>query len=69
MKEDIKALDTMRDALLTNHDNIIAGKDLKQSSTVIANANALSNVVTTKFKILKAQESNTKALNKLKEEI
>lgn len=68
MKEDIKALDTMRDALLTNHDNIIAGKDLKQSSTVIANANALSNVVTTKFKILKAQESNTKALNKLKEE-
>lgn len=68
MKEDIKALDTMRDALLTNHDSIIAGKDLKQSSTVIANANALSNVVTTKFKILKAQESNTKALNKLKEE-
>lgn len=65
MKEDIKALDTMRDALLTNHDNIIAGKDLKQSTTVIANANALSNVVTTKYKMLKAEESNSKAIRKL----
>lgn len=65
MKEDIKALDTMRDALLTNHNNIIAGKDLKQSTTVIANANALSNVVTTKYKMLKAEESNSKAIRKL----
>jgi hypothetical protein len=65
MKEDIKALDTMRDALLTNHNNIIAGKDLKQSTTVIANANALSNVVTTKYKMLKAEESNSKAIKKL----
>lgn len=65
MKEDIKALDRMRDSLLTNHDNIIAGKDLKQSTIVIANANALSNVVTTKIKMLKAEESNSKALRKL----
>ena len=65
MIEDIKALDRMRDALLTNHDNIIAGKDLKQSTIVIANANALSNVVTTKIKMLKAEESNSKALRKL----
>lgn len=65
MKEDIKALDTMRDALLTNHNNIIAGKDLKQSTTVIANANALSNVVTTKYKMLKAEETNSKAIRKL----
>lgn len=65
MKEDIKALDTMRDALLTNHNNIIAGKDLKQSTAVIANANALSNVVTTKYKMLKAEESNSKAIRKL----
>lgn len=65
MKEDIKALDTMRDALLTNHSNIIAGKDLKQSTTVIANANALSNVVTTKYKMLKAEETNSKAIRKL----
>lgn len=67
MKEDIKALDTMRDALLTNHDNIIAGKDLRQSTTVIANANALSNVVTTKYKMLKAEETNSKAIRKLKD--
>ena len=65
MKEDIKALDSMRDALLTNHDNIIAGKDLKQSTIVIANANALSKVVTTKIKMLKAEESNSKAIRKL----
>lgn len=65
MKEDIKALDTMRDALLTNHNNIIAGKDLKQSTTIIANANALSNIVTTKYKMLKAEESNSKAIRKL----
>jgi hypothetical protein len=65
MKEDIKALDKMRDALLTNHEDIIAGKDLKQSANVIANANALGNIVTTKFKILKAEESNSKALRKL----
>jgi hypothetical protein len=65
MKEDIKALDRMRDALLTNHDNIIAGKDLKQSSTVIANANALSNVVSTKLKMIKAEESNSKAIRNL----
>jgi hypothetical protein len=65
MKEDIKALDKMRDALLTNHDNIIAGKDLKQSTTVIANANALSNVVSTKLKMIKAEESNSKAIRNL----
>lgn len=65
MKEDIKALDKMRDALLTNHEDIIAGKDLKQSTTVIANANALSNVITTKIKMLKAEESNSKAIRKL----
>jgi hypothetical protein len=65
MKEDIKALDRMRDALLTNHDNIIAGKDLKQSTIVIANANALSNVVSTKLKMIKAEESNSKAIRNL----
>lgn len=65
MKEDIKALDKIRDALLTNHDDIISGKDLKQSTSVIANANALGNIVTTKFKILKAEESNSKALKNL----
>ena len=65
MKEDIKALDKIRDALLTNHDDIISGKDLKQSTSVIANANALGNIVTTKFKILKAEESNAKAIRNL----
>lgn len=65
MRKDIEALDRMRDALLANHDNIVAGKDLKQATSIIANANALGNIVTTKFKVLKAQESNTKALSKL----
>lgn len=66
MKDDIKALDKMRDALLDNHEDIVNGKDLKKSSTITANANTLVSVVSTKLKIMKAEESNSKALRNLK---
>ena len=65
MKKDIEALDTTRDILLENFKNIKANKDLKVCNALIANANALSNGVTTKIKLLKAEETTIKTISRL----
>ena len=65
MKKDIEALDTTRDILLENFKNITSNKDLKVCNTLIANANALSNGVTTKIKLLKAEETTIKTVSRL----
>ena len=65
MKKDIEALDTTRDILLENFKNIKANKDLKLCNALIANANALSNDITTKIKLLKAEETTIKTISRL----
>lgn len=65
MKKDIEALDKAREVLLNNFDAILSGKDLKVCNAIISNANALSQDITTKVKVLKAEESNSKAIKKL----
>lgn len=65
MKKDIEALDAARDILLENFTNIKANKDLKVCNALIANANALSNDITTKIKLLKAEETTIKTISRL----
>lgn len=65
MKKDVEALDKAREVLLNNFDAILSGKDLKVCNAIISNANALSQDITTKVKVLKAEESNSKAIKKL----
>lgn len=66
MKKDIEALDTAREVLLDNFDAILSGKDLKLCNAIISNANALSQDITTKVKVLKTAESNRKTIKKMK---
>ena len=65
MKKDIEALDKARDILLDNFKDIKANKDLRMCNALIANANALSNDITTKIKLLKAEETTIKTISRL----
>jgi hypothetical protein len=65
MKKDIEALDAARDILLENFTSIKSNKDLKVCNALIANANALSNDITTKIKLLKAEETTIKTISRL----